>query len=225
MSNKISGGGFRNRYVDYRRQVQATREFDAQLTKATSSTATATEAPGKPEGQPSKQVTQMAAQQAVVEKMAPGMIDDLPTGQLSPKITQFMPLIKNAAQKYNLPPELIAGFMWQESRANPMAKSYCGAMGLMQLMPQTAAGLGVTNAWDPAQNIEGGAKYIRQMVDKFGKIEHAVAAYNAGPGNVMKYNGIPPFRETQDYVPKVLSYAANFKASGLFTDSTNTMRA
>lgn len=215
--------GFKNRYTEYRRQVQQTREFDSQLTKATTTPQASPEkvAAAKPDAQPSAQTNQMATQQALVQDD-----NNLPTGQLSPKITQYMGHIKQAAVKYNLPPELIAGVIYQESRGNPTATSHCGAMGLMQLMPETAARLGVKNPFDPADNINGGAKYIRQMLDKFnGRVEFAVAAYNAGPGNVMKYNGIPPFRETQDYVPKVLGYAENFKASGLFIDSTTTMRA
>jgi len=210
-----------NKYLEYRRQVEETKRFDQQLNKASAKTTSpAPDTTPKPESKPSTQTSQLATQQATVNNE-----ENLPTGQLSPKITQYMANIKLAASKYNLPPELIAGIIYQESRGNPNARSHCGAMGLMQLMPGTAAHLGVKNAWDPAENIDGGSKYIRQMLDKFGKLEHAVAAYNAGPGNVMKYNGVPPFRETQDYVPKVLGYAANFRASGLFIDSTTTMRA
>ncbi len=126
--------------------------------------------------------------------------------------------IRAAAVRYNLPEELIAGVIWQESRGNPRAVSHCGAMGLMQLMPETAKNLGVSNAFHPGQNIDGGAKYLRQMLDMFGRVDHAVAAYNAGPGNVKKHAGIPPFRETQDYVPRVLGGANTFKVAGGFQD-------
>ncbi len=130
---------------------------------------------------------------------------------------ELEPYIRAAADRYGLPPELIAGIIWQESRGNPRAVSHCGAMGLMQLMPATAVSMGITNPFDPAQNIDGGAKYIRQMIDKFnGRVDFAVAAYNAGPGNVSKFGGIPPFRETQDYVPKVLGFANSFRVAQAF---------
>lgn len=211
---------FKNRYTQYRQEVEKTKNFDTQLNTA-SQKSSMPEATASQANQPNTQVTQQATQSMLNSD------DMLPNGQLSPKITQYMAHIKQAANKYNLPPELIAGVIWQESRANPKATSHCGAMGLMQLMPETASRLGVTNPYDAAQNIDGGAKYIRQMIDRFGgKVDLAVAAYNAGPGNVIKYgNKIPPFKETQGYVPHVLEYASNFKASGLFVDSSNTLRA
>jgi soluble lytic murein transglycosylase-like protein len=147
-------------------------------------------------------------------------LSDANRTRMQEKLAPYKSYIKAAAVRYDLPEELIAGVIWQESRGNPRAVSHCGAMGLMQLMPETARSLGVTNAFHPAQNIDGGAKYIRQMIDKFGKVEHAVAAYNAGPGNVSKYGGIPPFRETQDYVPKVLGGAQAFAQAGGFQDTT-----
>ncbi len=113
-------------------------------------------------------------------------------------------LIKEAAARYQVDPRLVAAVAQTESGGNQEAVSPAGAVGVMQLMPETAAGLGV-DPYDKRQNIEGGAKYLRQMMDTFGgDVQKAVAAYNAGPQAVKEYNGIPPYRETQDYVNKVL---------------------
>lgn len=115
--------------------------------------------------------------------------------------------ITAAAKKYNLPEKLITSVIKQESNFNASATSAAGASGLMQLMPATARYLGVSDRFDPAQNIMGGAKYLRQMLDQFdNNVETALAAYNAGPGNVKKYGGIPPFQETQNYVKKIMNF-------------------
>ncbi|MGE8033584.1 lytic transglycosylase domain-containing protein [Lysinibacillus sp. NPDC093692] len=120
---------------------------------------------------------------------------------------QYASIIQKAAATYNVPEKLIAAVIKQESNFNANVVSHAGAQGLMQLMPKTAQYLGVTNAFDPEQNIMAGAKYLRQMLDKFDNDPTlALAAYNAGASRVTKYGGVPPFKETQNYVNKVMNY-------------------
>ena len=126
------------------------------------------------------------------------------TNKNFPKMDNFDNLILAASRKHLLSAALIKAVVMAESGMNPNAKSRVGAQGLMQLMPATARGLGVSDPWDPEQNINGGSKYLRKNIDRFGSIELALAAYNAGPGNVLKYKGIPPFEETQVYVERVM---------------------
>lgn len=121
-------------------------------------------------------------------------------------------LIDKYATQNNLDPDFVKAVVKQESGFNPNAKSHCGAMGLMQLMPSTAQGLGVKNAFDAEQNIYGGTKYLKGLMDRFGNNkELALAAYNAGPNAVKKYNGVPPYKETQNYVKNVMASYGRFK--------------
>lgn len=115
-------------------------------------------------------------------------------------------IFEEAASKYGLPSDLIKAVAKTESNFNPKAVSHAGAIGVMQLMPGTARSLGVTDPYDARQNIMGGAKYLKENMDRFGDVSLALAAYNAGPGAVQKYGGIPPYNETQNYVRKVNSY-------------------
>lgn len=115
-------------------------------------------------------------------------------------------IFEEAAARYNVPERLLKAVAKAESDFNPNAVSHAGAVGVMQLMPGTARSLGVSDPYDARQNIMGGAKYLKENLDRFGDVSLALAAYNAGPGAVQKYSGIPPYNETQNYVKKVLSY-------------------
>jgi soluble lytic murein transglycosylase-like protein len=136
-------------------------------------------------------------------------------GAVAGAATPFAGEIDAAAARHGIDPALLRGLIRQESNFDPNARSSAGAMGLCQLMPATAAGLGVTNPSDPVQNIEGGAKYLRQQLDRFGgDVTKALAAYNAGPGAVQRYGGVPPYAETQNYVRIVQANAAQYRAAG-----------
>ncbi len=123
-------------------------------------------------------------------------------------------IVETFAQKYNIDGDFIKAMIKQESGFNPNATSKKGAMGLMQLMPSTAKSLGVNDAYNPWENIEGGVKYIKGLMDRFNNDEKlALAAYNAGPNAVKRYGGIPPYKETQNYVKSIMSTYEKLKGA------------
>jgi soluble lytic murein transglycosylase-like protein len=170
-----------------------------------------------PAGAPGQGSTSFAAalQAATTADTAPaapvgaqGTADLGATGSTS----QYDPLIEQAAARYGIDPAVLHGLIQQESGFDPEAQSGAGAAGLTQLMPGTASSLGVANPLNPAESIEGGARYLSQMMSRFGgNTEDALAAYNAGPGAVQQYGGVPPYAETQSYVQKVLGYAEAYR--------------
>ncbi|WP_010302027.1 lytic transglycosylase domain-containing protein [Kurthia senegalensis] len=150
-------------------------------------------------------ITQTAASTATTKATASDSIASTSTG----KATQYDAIIKKASVLYSIPEKMIKAVIQQESGFNTNATSSTGAKGLMQLMPSTAKYLGVNDSTNAEQNIMAGTKYLRQMLDKFGSYDLMLAGYNAGPGNVSKYGGVPPFKETQNYVSKIM---ANYNA-------------
>lgn len=142
------------------------------------------------------------------EGLMQGQIGDdlrpMSPGMLSPEIGgDIRSMIADVAREQGVEPALLEALVSVESNFNPRAVSRSGAQGLTQLMPGTAKALGVTDSFDPQQNLRGGAKYLSQMLGKYGDLSKALAAYNAGPGAVDRYQGVPPFRETQEYVRRV----------------------
>jgi soluble lytic murein transglycosylase-like protein len=131
---------------------------------------------------------------------------------LKARPSEFDQLLTDAAQRYNLDPSLLKAVAQTESNFSSTAVSHAGAKGVMQLMDGTARQLGVTNSFDPVQNINGGARFLRQMLDRYdGNEVLALAAYNAGPGAVDKWGGLPPYKETQAYIPRVLGLKQQYR--------------
>jgi soluble lytic murein transglycosylase-like protein len=145
---------------------------------------------------------------------AAGATAPLATASTGGGPTAYDAQIQAAAARNGVDPALLKGLIRQESNFDPNAGSPAGAQGLMQLMPGTARELGVIDALDPAQNLDGGTRYLRMLVAQYGgDLGKALAAYNAGPGAVQRYGGVPPYAETQNYVRQVQAYAAQYRTA------------
>jgi Rod binding domain-containing protein len=136
----------------------------------------------------------------------------IPSNKALERLEKFEPIINDAAESFDVSPNVIKSIILAESAGNENARSGADAKGLMQLIDSTAEEMGVKNVWDPGQNIFGGTKYFSNLLRQYnGDLNLALAAYNAGPGNVTKYNGVPPFNETQTYLTRVLGYLKHFE--------------
>jgi len=152
-----------------------------------------------------------SASAAEVETLSPSLLarsaqSTLPTNSTAKKFplgTAFDGFFRESGERHGISPALLAAVARAESSLNPRAVSPAGAQGLMQLMPGTARELGVRDPFHPAQAIEGAARYLSAQLHRFGSVEKALAAYNAGPGNVLKYQGVPPFSETEKYIARI----------------------
>jgi soluble lytic murein transglycosylase-like protein len=194
-------------------QAAQTPSTAAGQTSLASSTATTGPYPGLEQstGQPT------AASPSLSAASTPTTLDAAvvsPAESSGGTVSQYDSLIAQAAARNGVDPAVLHGLIQQESGFDPNATSGAGALGLTQLMPSTATSLGVTEPLNPAQSIEGGARYLGQMLRQFGgNTADALAAYNAGPGAVQQYGGVPPYTETQQYVTKVLANAAAYRGA------------
>lgn len=158
--------------------------------------------------------THVAKPHNINVKTSEGFVSTTEDFRPLPATIAYNDAIDEAALLYELDPNLIRAIIRAESAFNPFAVSRTGAQGLMQLMPAVAEELNVLDPFDPRQNIFGGARYLRQLLDRNdGNLDRAVASYNAGPGAVARYRGIPPYRETRNYVKKVNFFLKNSKAN------------
>lgn len=173
--------------------------FTQALDRATAASATEAATTGARAAVGTAAATGAGTTTAAAPAAATSGASDLPAG------TPYAELFRSAAQKYGVDARLLASVAKHESSFNPKAVSPAGAQGLMQLMPGTARGLGVDDPFDPAQAIDGAARMLRSLLREFGRTDLALAAYNAGPGAVRRYDGIPPYRETQNYVRRIMS--------------------
>ena len=150
-----------------------------------------------------KESPQVSLNKALEEAAA--LQSNITTPKTSTK-SQVLNVVNQISKKYNVDEKLVQALIKQESGFNPKARSKAGAMGLMQLMPSTAKNLGVQDPYNMVQNVEGGVKYLKSMLNKYnGNVILALAAYNAGPNAVDKYSGVPPYKETQNYVKSILA--------------------
>ena len=184
-------------YIDHMTPVTTTEDFSESLNNATEALNDA-----------------QATNNSVAAMNASGSVAAA-TSTTASVPADLMSIFQEAAQTYGVDVNLLTAIARQESNFTASATSSSGAMGIMQLMPATAQGLGVNDAYNPYENIMGGAKYISQLLSRYnGDVSLALAAYNAGSGNVAKYGGIPPFAETQNYVSKVLGYYQDSTVTG-----------
>ncbi len=188
-------------------------ELSAVATRIEQITGAPVQLPGLPDQTPENgSFAAMLQAQMSSQEGAPQGADSNAPAMVPP--AQIDALVNDNAQSQDVDPALIKAIIANESGFNAHATSNVGAQGLMQLMPGTAAGLGVTDAYDPAQNVAGGTKYIKGLLERFnGNVRLAVAAYNAGPGAVEKYDGVPPYAETQNYVQNVLASYAKYRGN------------
>ena len=184
------------RIYEIRQSIDSLQNRSATAAATTASTATTDAALSQGKTDSFAQVLTQAQAQPVASTRTPLSVQ-------SPD-RHFSALIAQAAKRYGVDEDLVHAVVHAESDYDPTCKSHCGAMGLMQPMPENVKELGVKDPWDPAQNLDAGVRQLRQQLDRFKDVDLALAAYNAGPGAVRKYGGIPPYRETQGYVKHVL---------------------